>query len=103
MIRYLATYLFGAPVPLWAVVALIVMTAAASGMIGLRSGEGSVECPPPPVLTCPPPVVPECPPVVRQPDFGGRDGDECPECVCRSLDDAVRWLEQRAGAGDAGE
>jgi hypothetical protein len=98
MIRHLAT----TPVPAW-VVAVIVTVACAFGSMGAyRMGAESVDCPPPPVTTCPPPVVPECPPVVRQPDFGGDDG-ECPECVCRDLSDAVRWLEQRAGAGGAGE
>lgn len=99
MIRHLAA----TPVPAWAVALILTVACAATSLIAYRSGAASVDCPPPPVTTCPPPVVPECPPVLRQPDFGGRDGDECPECVCRSLDDAVRWLEQRAGSGGADE
>ena len=85
--------------PAWIVVPIVIVLCGSVSMVAYRSGAESVECPAPPVVKCPPPVIPECPPVVRQPDFGGDDAQKCPDCVCRDLSDAVRWLEERAGAG----
>lgn len=84
--------LLRAPTPAYIVLALVLGATLSGAFLGRATA--------PEPATAPAPAPVDCPPQPRQPDFGGPDAPDCPTCVCRELDDAIRWLEDRASSAE---